>query len=156
MKKVLLLALVFAACEQTEHSAVTETKTVVVSNDTIPELRSTVGTKPVAAFSLPVEDELNDWKFAVYAYETKNRFRYRLNMQYKELRITDSLDIPNFGIEPRLELRKGPETYSCIIGFLDKQQTFREYKKAFVKNEQFTFTTLNHYYVGTYKTPRKP
>lgn len=158
MRHLLFVAILFSACSgsDTAKPAAT-TATVVITNDTIPALRTEVKKQPVASLSVPVNDALNDWQFAVNVYETRNRFRFRLNMQYKELRVTDSMDIPNVGIEPTVQLKKGPETYSCIIGFLDKKGVFKEYKKAYVKNEQFKFTTLNHYYVGSYKTPqRKP
>lgn len=152
MKKTCIILLLFAACRNTEQPAAPKQDTVMVSYDTIPETRNAIKTAPAAEFSIPVKDELNDWKFAVYAYETKQRFRYLLRMQYKELRVTDSVNIPNFGIEPRIGLRKGPETYSCIIGFYDKNGGFREYKKAFVQNDQFKFTTLKHYYTGVTRT----
>jgi hypothetical protein len=148
MKKTCIILLFLAACRNGDQPAPPGQDTTVISYDTIPEIRNTVKTAPAASFSIPVKDELNDWKFAVYAYETRQRFRYLLRMQYKELRVTDSINIPNFGIEPRIGLRKGPETYSCIIGFYDKKGEFREYKKAFVQNDQFRFTTLKRYYLG--------
>lgn len=151
-----MIAIVSCKQKQDERQAADPAQPTVVNNDTIPETRTVVKQTAVASYSQPVPDELNDWQFAVQVYETKKTFHFILRMQYKELRITDSLHIPNFGIQPGVELKKGPETYSCIIGFRDKKGEFREYKKAYVKNERFKFTTLNHYYVGSYKTPQKP
>jgi hypothetical protein len=158
MKKLLFTALIaLTACKQQKDKqpGSDTAQPVIITNDTIPETRTTVKEAPVASYSQPVTDDLNDWKFAVQVYETRRTFHFILRMQYKELRITDSLNIPNFGIQPVVQLKKGPETYSCIIGFLDKKGAFREYKKAYVNKEKFKFTTLNHYYAGVYRTPQK-
>jgi hypothetical protein len=158
MKKLILLVLVATtACKQQKDKqpGSDTTGTVVITNDTIPATRTVVNEAPVASYSQPVPDELNNWQFAVQVYETKRTFHFILRMQYKELRITDSLNIPNFGIQPVVELKKGPEPFSCIIGFRDKKGVFKEYKKAYVSKEKFKFTTLNHYYIASYKTPQK-
>ncbi|MBV9986200.1 MAG: hypothetical protein JO301_00860 [Chitinophagaceae bacterium] len=154
MKRYALILLLFAAaCQTHTETSADKPKTIIISNDTIPETRSSVNRAPVASYSEAVKDELNDWKFAVAAYETPLTFRFILRMQYKELRISDSLKIPNFGMQPKLEIRKGSEPLSCIIGFFDTKGRFKEYKKAAIKNEQLKLTTLNNYYVGSYRTP---
>lgn len=154
MKKSLsFIFVLFIACDpaNTPHSPSADS-TIVINNDTIPEIRKAVKEAPVAKYSERVKDALNDWQFAVTVYETERTFHFLMNMQYKELRVSDSLHIPNFGTLPRIEVRKGKEPLSCIIGFLDKKDVFREYKKVSIKGEQLKFTTLNSYYVGVYRT----
>ncbi len=155
MKKLVLGLLIGMGSCQANKSGSPE-PAVVITNDTIPETRASVNTTPIASYSEPVKDELNNWKLAVTAYETKRTFHFVLRMQYKELRVTDSLHIPNFGIRPVVEIKKGPEPLSCIIGFLDKKGQFKDYKKVSIKNDQLKYTTLNSYYVGSYRTPKTP
>ena len=159
MKKLAAFCcILIVSCQQNDRpkDASAPGPITVISNDTIPETRASVQQAAVASYSEPVPDELNDWKFAVQVYETKRTFHFILRMQYKELRVSDSLNIPNFGIAPKPETRKGPEPLSCIIGFLDKKGEFKAYKKLAVKNDRLKFTTLNHYYTGSYRTPQKP
>ncbi len=151
----IMAVIIVASCKNNDKNPAPSDSTVVISNDTIPETRTSVKKEPVASYSQPVKDELNDWKFVVQIYETKKTFQFTLRVQYKELRVSDSLKIPNFGIRPVVELRKGPEPFSCIIGFLDKKGEFKEYRKAYIKNDNLKITTLNNYYVGSYRTPQK-
>jgi len=123
----------------------------VITNDPISTIRTTINPKPVASFSKKIPDELNDWKFAVNIYETKETFHYLLKMQYMELRATDTLKIPNFGIAPKIEIHEGTDAYSCIIGFLDKNNSFKAYKMVIAKDDRLKVTVLHHYAVETYK-----
>ncbi|SJZ92990.1 hypothetical protein [Sediminibacterium ginsengisoli] len=125
------------------------------SYDKLSPIREKVKESPVASVSSPVPDDLNQWKFAVQVYQTEKRFTFLVRMQYKELRASDSLVIPNLGLEPVVEIRKGSTPMSCIIGFLDKKQMFMPYKKVSVNKEKLSFTTIQHYNVGTYKTVKK-
>lgn len=157
MKAPFLFLLIFlAACNQPEDkNASPKDTTIVISTDTIPETRGTVKTAPVADYTENIRDELNDWKFAVSIYETKRTFHYTLRMQAKEVRVSDSLKIPNFGRQPKIEIRKGKEPFTCIIGFLDKKDVFKEYRKVSFKNEQLHISTINNYSVGAYRTTVK-
>jgi hypothetical protein len=74
-----------------------------------------------------------------------------MKMQFEEIRGTDTLKLPNFGIMPEPVIRKGPGKYSCIVGFLDKDKQFREYKKVYIKNDVLKVTALKHYGVSTYE-----
>jgi hypothetical protein len=73
-------------------------------------------------------------------------------MQYKELRETDTLIIPNLGESPKVEIRKGESAQSCIIGFFDKKGNFKEYKKLIVRNEQLKLITIQTYSVGVVRS----
>jgi hypothetical protein len=53
-------------------------------------------------------------------FETEKTFRYLLKMQFEEIKGEDTLKLPNFGIDPKPELRKGKDKYSCVIGFIDR------------------------------------
>lgn len=154
---VFILSLLIAACNQATNKAsdkVVDT-TVTVSYDTIPETRSSINAKPVASFTEPIKDELNDWKFGVDIYETKRTFHYTLHIQAKEARVTDSINLPNFGIWPKPAIEKGKEPLTCVIGFLDAKQQFKPYKKVSFANDRLRISTIAGYYVAAYKTKVK-
>ena len=114
----------------------------------VAEFRQNVRTVAIAEYREKVENAMNEWYFTVQLYETPRTFNYLLKMQYEEVRGEDTLKIPDFGMEPKPEIHKGHERYSCIIGFLDKENKFREYKEVSVKNgTELKLTTLNHYTV---------
>ena len=118
----------------------------------VPELRETVKMSPVAEYREKTENPLNDWYFSVQLFETRKTFHYLIKLQYEEIRGTDTLKLPNFGISPQPAIEKGNEKYSCIIGFLDKDKKFREYKKVYVKENRLIITAIKHYSVsGTYR-----
>ena len=119
--------------------------------DTIPKIRKEVSSKPIAAFEEKTENPLNDWYFRVKIYETARTFRYVMKMQYEEINGTDTLKLPNQGIWPTVQIRKGEEKYSCIIGFLDKDGQFREYKKVYVKENVLKVKVLKSYVAYTYR-----
>ena len=115
----------------------------------VSEDRTVVAKEAVARYEEKVDNPLNDWYFRVQLFETPYTFKYRLKLQYEEIRGEDTLKLPNFGLMPRPEIRKGPTPYSCIIGFLDKNAQFREYKKVYVVNGALKVTTLKQYGVST-------
>ena len=78
-------------------------------------------------------------------YETAKTFTYRVQIQYAELSITDSLQLPDLGIAPKPVLQKGKEQYACIIGFMDNKNTFREYKSVTVTDGNVRIHTLKYY-----------
>ena len=116
-----------------------------IANDTIPAQREVVENSPIASFSEKVKDPLNDWRFSVDVYETKSTFDFLVKIKYKELDAEDNIKIPNFGIMPKVEVRKGEAEESCIIGFLDKEGEFKEYKLVQVKDQELKITTIKHY-----------
>lgn len=150
-----VLMVCFVSCNQLHGDSNVNESTTYITNDTVSEIRSKVSPVPVAEYVKPINDPLNNWKFAVSVTETKLRFSYILKMKYKELDESDTLRIPNFGIQPRIEIRKGADDYSCIIGFLDKKSEFKEYKQVAIKDNQMKLTTLKRYFVGVYRTESK-
>jgi hypothetical protein len=125
--------------------------TSFVTNDTIPEGRTTVSKKPVASCLVPVGNPALKQNFGVQVYETPFTFQYLLRMQFGGMIETDTLKIPNFGILPVVEVRPGKEKLSCIIGFLDKKKEFKEYKMLTAKGNQMKLIVSKRYYVGVYR-----
>ena len=152
MKKlsILFITATILSCNNQES---TEKEITIINNDTIPELRTVVNSKPVANFTQNTGDALNkDWAFRVRVYETSKTFRFVMKIQFEELEAVDTLIIPNLHIQPIVELQAGKEKFSCIAGFKDREQKFREYKKVSVENDQLKITTLKHY--GVYATTK--
>ena len=147
-------SVVFISCNNnnnTDTASKQDDKPVIISNDTIPKVRSNINPKPVASFSTAIPNSLNDWHFAVNIYETKETFRYLVKLEYMELRETDTLKIPNIGIWPKVDIQPGKENYSCIIGFFDRENNFKEYKLVTAKDDKLKVKVLHHYGVATYE-----
>ena len=144
----LLLISLFSCNQQADSD--TEKGGTVIANDTISETRNNVKSDAVASYSEPVadKDKLNNWKFSVDAFETPETFKYQLAIQYKELKVKDTLTIPNFGIQPSIVLKKGPEELSCIVGFTGKEGEFKEFKKVMIDNGELKITPLKAYRTG--------
>src|SRR6476619_1195540 len=124
----------------------------VVTNGTISPTRKEINSKPAASFSKSLPNSLNNWHFSVDVYETKETFRYLMKMEYMELKETDTLKIPNIGIEPKIEIRKGKDDHSCIVGFFDSNNNFKEYKLVSAEDDKLKVTVLHHYGVATYES----
>lgn len=140
MKKYWSLLLVFAMFSCNKQTG--EDESALISNT-----REKVKTEAAASYTEPVadKDKLNNWKFAVEAFETPMTFKYLLKIQYKELLVEDTLMIPDLGIQPVVELKKGAEDLSCIIGFKGKENEFKEYKKVMVQDGELKITSLKSY-----------
>lgn len=117
----------------------------------IPLYRDSIKKEPVAEYREKTDNPLNDWYFSVRLYETRKTFHYLIKLEFEELRGQDTLKLPNFGTLPQPVIRKGTDKYSCIIGFMDKENQFREYKKVYVIGERLKITALKHYAVATYQ-----
>jgi hypothetical protein len=158
MKQIIFFCLLMLgiSCNDQNSTGTVNEKTnkdsaVAVTNDTVATIREVISPKPVASFSKKVPDELNDWKFSVNIYETKETFHYLMKIRYMELQAEDTLKIPNFGIAPKIEIKEGKDEYSCIVGFLDKQNAFKEYKLVGAKNDKISVKVLHRYAAVTYE-----
>lgn len=161
MKKNMYLVcfLIIAACNESptesinkEDTALRKQAPVVINPaDKIPLYRDSVKTAPIAQYKERTDNPLNDWYFSVQLYETSKTFHYRMHLRFEEIEGDDTLKLPNFGTLPEPVIQKGPEKYSCIVGFKDKEGNFREYKKVYVKNDHLKVTALKHYAVATYQ-----
>jgi hypothetical protein len=149
-----LSCLLAASCDQAppKPAAAKNDSTVVVNAAAnVPMFRESVKQEPAAQYQQRTDNPLNEWYFAVRLYETRKTFQYLIKLEYEEIHGQDTLKLPNFGTLPRPEIRKGPDKYSCIIGFLDKENQFREYKKVYVVGDRLKITALKHYAVATYQ-----
>lgn len=126
-------------------------KEVVNPATSIPAERKEVKKEAVASYRVKTDNPLNDWYFSVQLFETAETFHYVMKLEFEEITGKDTLRLPNFGVMPEPVIRKGPEQYSAIIGFLDKDKQFREYKKVYVVGEKLKVTALKHYGVSTYQ-----
>jgi hypothetical protein len=125
----------------------TENNSNGVNGKPVPEDRSNVKTTPVDQFSEKTDNPINNWYFTVKLFETAKTFQYRVSMKFEEIEGEDTLRLPDLGIAPHPVLKKGTDRYSCVIGFLDKENQFREYKLVHVENGNLKITTLKHYSV---------
>ncbi len=127
-----------------------EKETTIINSDTIPETRTVLSSRPIANLIENAGDALNkDWAFSVKVYQTEKTFHFIMKVKYQELEAVDTLKIPNIGIQPVVVLKSGKEKFSCIVGFRDKAQQFKEYKKVRVENNQLKISVLKHYAVYT-------
>jgi hypothetical protein len=117
----------------------------------IPEMRAQVKKEPVDLYKEKTDNPINDWYFSVKLFETPETFHYVIKMQFEELTADDTLKLPNFGTMPKPVLKKGDARYSCVIGFMDNENKFREYKLVHVEGNELKITTLKHYAVATYQ-----
>lgn len=124
-------------------------KTVIVDPAAnVPENRAQPKREPVDTYREKTDNPLNDWYFTVSLFETSQTFQYRVSMQFEEIKGEDTLNLPNLGTFPQPVLKKGKDRYSCIIGFMDPDHVFHEYKLVHVENgNQLKITTLKHYAV---------
>lgn len=152
---VLCLSFLFSCNNSTaptpDSSSSSAVDTGLAKSVTYPEERKEVRKAAVATYKERVDNPLNEWYFSVQLFETPHSFHYNMLLQYEEIRGVDTLKLPNFGLEPKPEIRKGPDPFSCIIGFLDKEGKFREYKKVYVVNGALKVTAIKHYGVSTTK-----
>ncbi len=113
-----------------------------------PEFRQQVKKEAVAEYKESLHDPLNkDWVFAVRLFETDKTQSYRVNMRYEELEADDTLKLPDLGAPPHPVVRAGSDNHSCMIGFLDNDNKFREYKLVTVKGDQLAIKAVKHYSV---------
>ncbi|OIR08271.1 hypothetical protein GALL_94390 [mine drainage metagenome] len=144
---ILFLLITIISCNNQEDI---EKETTIISAGTIPETRTAVSSRPIAGLTENAGDALNkDWAFTVKVYQTAKTFQFVMKIKYQELEAVDTLKIPNIGIEPVVVLKSGKEKFSCIVGFKDKAQQFKEYKKVSVENNQLKIKVLKHYAVYT-------
>ncbi len=151
---ILLISIISCTALENKQSE-TKVDTLLIKAPTVSEERENPSKKPIASYVVPIDDgmgNLNNWKFAVNIYETNKTFEYKVQIQYKELRATEKITIPNFGIIPVVSIKPGKSSLDCIIGFEDKQGLFKDYIQVNVKNEQLKFKKINSYAVRTYKT----
>ena len=127
---------------------------IVIKAPSVSAEREQPSKKPVATYAMPIDDgmgNLNNWKFAVNIYETTKTFNYKVNVQYKEIRSTEIIQIPNFNTMPEVSIKPGKTGLDCMIVFNDAKGLFKEYIQVSVKNEQLKVKKVNSYAVRSYQ-----
>lgn len=127
---------------------------IVIKAPSVSAEREQPSKRPVATYAMPIDDgmgNLNNWKFAVNIYETTKTFNYKVNVQYKEIRSTEIIQIPNFNTMPEVSIKPGKTGLDCMIGFNDAKGLFKEYIQVSVKNEQLKVKKVNSYAVRSYQ-----
>lgn len=121
---------------------------VVLTSDNMPVEREIVNLQPVETYSETIKSFETTDEFKVGVYETKQTFKYRIKIFYKQLQVEDTLRVPNFGKQPAVKIKKGDSIRpSCIVGFLDKERKFRESKLVYFKNDKIKVKVLKYYAV---------
>lgn len=157
MKAILFLcvSLILICCNNPESIQFKATNdTISTKYISISEDRANPEKKPIASYIVPVEDgmgNLNNWKFAVNIYETAKTFNYKVNVQYKEIKSTEIIQIPNFNTMPKVSIKPGKSGLDCMIGFDDAKGLFKDYIQVSVKNEQLKVKKVNSYAVRSYQ-----
>jgi hypothetical protein len=137
-----------AATDKDSSADSTDKKTAPLEALHNPEFRQQPKKEPAVIYKEEIKDDhLNHWSFSVNLYETARTLDYRVKMQYEELPGEDTIHLPDLGTPPRPVLKKGDDKYTCIIGFLDNDNQFREYKLVYARHDQLGIKTLKHYSV---------
>ncbi|HLK28744.1 MAG TPA: hypothetical protein VKT28_09190 [Puia sp.] len=153
----LVLSFYFSSCHSNNqnNSAQTDSasKPIVINpTNNVPEFRKTISKDIIAEYKEKTDNPLNNWYFSVKIYESEKTLHYIMKLQFEEIKGEDTLKLPNFGYELKPVIQKGKEKYSCVIGFMDDKNKFREYKLVHVEDgNHLKVTTLKHYSVATYQ-----
>jgi hypothetical protein len=150
MKTILtsLIILFLASCSAKNDNN-SNKDSVVLNYENISEERSTANPNAVKTYTETVKSFETTDEFKVSLFETKQTFRYLIKMQYKSLDEEDTLRIPNFGMQPSVEIKEGDTRPSCIVGFYDEKKQFRESKLIYFEDDKLKVRVLKHYAVAT-------
>ena len=147
---VLFIIAFLISCNETgNNNAVKDS--VVLNYNVIPAERKSVSPAAVKTHSETVKSFETTDEFKVSIFETKETFHYLIKIYYKNLAEEDTLKVPNFGIQPAVEIKKGEKHPSCIVGFLDQDKQFRESKLIYFEDNTIKVHVLKHYAVATYQ-----
>lgn len=149
---IILVGCLVVSCN-TNNNKNSSGHSVALDYENIPQERSAVNPKPVKIYSETVKSFETTDEFKVSLSETKETFHYLIKIQYKNLDEEDTLKVPNFGIQPSVEIVKGDSIRpSCIAGFYDKKKQFRESKLVYFEDNSLKIKVLKHYAVATYQS----
>ncbi len=129
----------------------TKDSVVVIKLREVSKERATPSKLPVASFKEKVHDPRIGGEFIVELYETPETFQYKMMITFGKMKAKDTVKLPDFGVLPIPVIKKGKETTSCIVGFLDEKSHFMEYKLVQGTREKVKVKTLQRYAVATYR-----
>ena len=140
MKKlVVIAALAFAACGEKNPN----------NNEPFVKERTTVNTAAIKEYVAIAADS---GQFKVQLFEQKESLNFEVKFSYKDASSEKIFTLPNMGIMPKPELKRGDDDLSCIIGFYDADSTFMEYRLVKVENGSLFYRHLKEYQV---EAPKK-
>jgi hypothetical protein len=143
-----LLIFLLAACNSTSENTESSEDSIVFTTENIPAERKNVNPQPIKMYEETVKSFETTDEFKVALYETKQTFKYLIEISYKQMEVVDTLRAPNFGIQPAVDILKGDSIRpSCIVGFLDKDKQFRKLKLVAFENNKLKVKVLKHYAV---------
>ncbi|HEX5154558.1 MAG TPA: hypothetical protein VFW07_24095 [Parafilimonas sp.] len=149
----LALLILLSACNSTSENTESNEDSIVFTTKKIPAKRGNVNPQPVKIYEETVKSFETTDEFEVRLYETEQTFKYLVKISYKNLQAEDTLKVPNFGMEPAVEIVKGEKRPSCIVGFLDKNKQFKESKLIYFENDKLKVHVLKYY--GVYADTAK-
>ncbi len=76
--------------------------------------------------------------------------RQVIKMHYDGMIQTDTLKVPNLYRWPVIKVHPGNQKLSCIIGFLDDKENFREYKLLSAEKNHLNLSVLKSYEIVSY------
>jgi hypothetical protein len=140
------------SCSTTTSKTRDSKDSVILNYENIPLERKEIDPNPVKIYTETINNPETIDEFKVAIYETKETFHYLIKFSYKNLEEEDTLKVPNFGIRPSFEIKKGETRPSCIIGFYDEKKQFRESKLIYFDNDELKVRVLKRYAVSTYQS----
>lgn len=144
---VFILFITIISCNNS-NTTPKATDSVVLKYQDIPAERSVVNPKTVKIYAETVKSFETTDAFQVDLFETKETFNYLIKIQYKQIVAEDTLHIPNFGMQPSVEIKKGDTRPSCIVGFFDVAHTFKESKLIYFDDNKLKIKVLKYYSVS--------
>lgn len=147
---ILFIIALLTSCNETANNNAAK-DSVVLNYKDIPLERKPVSANAVKIYSEPVKSFETTDEFKVSLFETKETFHYLIKIDYKNLAEEDTLNVPDFGISPSVEIKKGDKRPSCIVGFFDQNKQFRESKLIYFEDNTIKVHVLKHYAVATYQ-----
>ncbi|MFY7838722.1 MAG: hypothetical protein ACOVP7_00545 [Lacibacter sp.] len=135
MKKlvVVIAAFAFASCAEKNPN----------NNEPFVKERATVNPAPVKEYIAGGDTA----QLKVQLFEQKESLNYEVKFSFKEAASEKIITLPNMGIMPKPELKKGANDLSCIIGFYDADSVFMEYRLVNVENGLLGYKHLKEYQV---------
>ena len=153
---LLLVIVCFICCHPiTSQEDEAGNDSIIYNYEDIAAERSTVNPNPIKSYSETVKSFETTDQFVVALYETKETFHYLIRIQYKNLEAEDTLKVPNFGRAPSVEILKAAKRPSCVVGFFDKDNKFRESKLVYFEDNRLKIHVLKHFAVATYQDTLK-
>jgi len=135
MKKLVVVIALFAlaACGEKNPN----------NNEPFVKERATVNPAAVKEYTAGADTA----QFKVQLFEQKESLNYEVKFSFKDASSEKIFTLPNMGIMPKPELKKGADDLSCIIGFYDADSTFMEYRLVKVENGTLLYRHLKEYQV---------